>query len=356
MCFRTSVDSSGYSCSTANRRKCLLSSPSSSSSSSPPAFFFQSPPQLQQCLACLFLILSLLTGLTEVSSANAAGGWQGQETGGDQSERVLFASSSSSYYSSLQNASASYSVYRVLPEWSIHQKGSSSSSSFSSSTIKPVSLLQKSTTTTTISTTKTTDIVGGGGGDIGPWPWAPAPIRHWWAQHHHKRSAPTSTSSSGSGKSNGNGSGNGNGNGGDDADEVGQQQHHEQNQQCLRHLEYMPADSVLHFHQGKQFAEKLCNATSIDKRVKMLLSTSPCDLHKVCQVLSPQDLQEISSEPLVCKEAVRRWWKKFHTINKAILDFEKIFTTSLDIDQYSVMFNVQRCKVRRCKKRKKGQG
>lgn len=171
----------------------------------------------------------------------------------------------------------------------------------------------------------------------GPWPWAPAPIRHWWAQHH-KRSASSSsrvlsssavTSSSPPFVSS-------------------HQQPDTHQQKCLRYLQYVPEESVLRVKNGADWSNDVCSTYPLDKRVKKMLLASPCDQHRVCQVLSPQDLQQIASDKATCIRNVDSWWKKFHNISRALLDFDYVFTTSLDIDKYSVShdINVEECKVR----------
>ena len=44
-----------------------------------------------------------------------------------------------------------------------------------------------------------------------------------------------------------------------------------------------------------------------------------------------------------------RWWKKFHQIDKMLVDFEYVFINKFDtiVDKYSVKFDVDQCKVRK---------
>ena len=161
----------------------------------------------------------------------------------------------------------------------------------------------------------------------GPYPWAPAPIRHWWAQHH--RRSTTSTDN------------------------------HKQQLQCLnRHRERLkavmgleassssPGSNFRHLHQAESWAQRVCSQATLEARVRLLLSESPCERHRVCQVLSPADLRGVESdERRVCMRRVEKWWKVFHAVEMAVLDFDKAFITSLDASQYSVMYDVKRCKV-----------
>ena len=98
--------------------------------------------------------------------------------------------------------------------------------------------------------------------------------------------------------------------------------------------------------QGERpWEEAVCNATSLDRRVKLLLEQSPCDQHKVCQILSPTDLRDLASDA-TCRKVVREtWFEKFHRIHRILVDFEEVFLKKFDIDKYSVMHEVEQCKV-----------
>ena len=64
------------------------------------------------------------------------------------------------------------------------------------------------------------------------------------------------------------------------------------------------------------------------------------------QVLSPLDLKGVASgDPRECALTVERWWRVFHAIRKALVEFELVFTNRLDIGVYSVMNVVEKCKV-----------
>ena len=154
----------------------------------------------------------------------------------------------------------------------------------------------------------------------GPWPWAPAPIRHWWAEHHQKRSAVASDPTSSSGNQ----------------------------PQCLQNdpkAHHGRTFSGLTWKGEHEWAERVCSQPSLDERVKALLKESPCDQHRVCQVLSPSELRDIGSDSR-CRRAVKEtWFKRFHAIHKILVDFEEVFVKKFDIDQYSVMHEVKQCKV-----------
>lgn len=162
----------------------------------------------------------------------------------------------------------------------------------------------------------------------GPWPWAPAPIRHWWAEHHRKRSAPNDSGGGGGG--------------------VGYGPTHTTQQQCLQNdprLQRGRQFSGLTWQGEHAWAEEVCSAASLDRRVKLLLAQSPCDQHKVCQVLSPTDLWDLARDA-TCRDAVKtKWFKRFHHIHRILVDFEEVFLKKFDIDKYSVMHEVEQCKV-----------
>ncbi len=204
---------------------------------------------------------------------------------------------------------------------------------------------------------------GGGGGtqaaqEAGPWAWVQQspPIRHWWAAvHHHKRSAqqqqqqqqPTLHPSNPHHVSGG----------GVLSPELPyrppvhrkeqQQQQPQQQHQCLRYLSHLlPLESPLHLHNGPSWVRRVCSRRDLDSRVRELLRANPCPQHQVCQVLSPRDLQGIASgDAAECAATVERWWRTFHAIRKALVEFERIFTTRFDIGDFSVMHEVDQCKV-----------
>ena len=100
---------------------------------------------------------------------------------------------------------------------------------------------------------------------------------------------------------------------------------------------------------GAEWSRSVCAAPDLESRARRLLEASPCDRHRTCQVLSPVDLQALARNDEKCFEAAQKFWRTFHAIKRAIDDFSEIFVTSLDIDRYSVMFDVDRCQVRRKK-------
>ena len=65
------------------------------------------------------------------------------------------------------------------------------------------------------------------------------------------------------------------------------------------------------------------------------------------QVLSPSDLQRVASDA-TCLDAVAEWWRRFHRIDKMLVDFEHVFINKFDtvVDKYS-SFDVDQCKVRK---------
>lgn len=173
---------------------------------------------------------------------------------------------------------------------------------------------------------------------LGPWPWAPAPIRHWWATHHHQNNNNHQSQNHRSWWSS----------------RPEKRNAHKKEQECLRQLQQsLPADSVFRLRAGADWAKHVCAPRDLDERVRRLLRESPCEQHRVCQVLSPKDLQKIASDSSACVKRVELWWRRFHAISRAILDFELVFTTSLDIDLYSIKYEVEQCKVRPRKTREK---
>ncbi len=84
----------------------------------------------------------------------------------------------------------------------------------------------------------------------------------------------------------------------------------------------------------------------MDSRVRELLRANPCPRHRVCQVLSPRDLKGVASgDARVCRRTVEGWWRRFHAIHKALVEFERVFTHKLDIGDFSVMHEVEQCQV-----------
>ncbi|XP_059082273.1 uncharacterized protein LOC131879840 [Tigriopus californicus] len=303
--------------------------------------------QHQQCLACLFVFLSVLTELTGLPNHGSAAASVGLVSAGSKSQRQ--STERVSFYS---NVSLPSQHYQVLPDWSVHYGGShyygghypprtphesarilnSGSASLPNSASLPSSHSISSSGSQSTNSPPRDDRGQPASGsqlesDIpGPWPWAPAPIRHWWAQHH-KRSAISSLSSTSSSSSYSLSS-----------SEL------QQNQQCLHNhtkFQKIPALTI----QGElPWAKRVCSASSLDDRVKLLLAESPCKQHKVCQVLSPTDLQRISSDA-TCLESVRdKWWELFRKINNILIDFEEIFSKKFAIERYSVIHAVEECK------------
>jgi hypothetical protein len=93
--------------------------------------------------------------------------------------------------------------------------------------------------------------------------------------------------------------------------------------------------------------ERVCSTSnSLDERVKVLLEALPCPQHRLCQILSPQDLRELA-RPDRCRQVVRDKWKKlFHKLYLVIRDFSEVFQQKFDIGDYSAAIHEnQRCKV-----------
>lgn len=289
----------------------------------------------KQCLACLLLLVGMLTSLT----ASDVGHHVVPSPRGSHNVTTNTLQLANNHPPPSSSSSTS-ELHQVLPEkWSssnIYSYEQGHSPPRTSSESKVLQLVLPQTTSKTkqssdspyfshFHSSSSLDYYNGAVSDgaVGPWPWAPAPIRHWWAQHHKRSSSSSSESNPQRTKRN-----------------------HVLLHQCLRHLDYMPEDSVFHYSQGSTWLRQVCQADQIDKRVSLLLESSPCHLHRVCQVLSPHDLKGIASGDVnTCLRTVEQWWKKFHNISRALVEFDKIFTTSLDIDQYSVMFDVEECKV-----------
>jgi hypothetical protein len=99
-------------------------------------------------------------------------------------------------------------------------------------------------------------------------------------------------------------------------------------------------------HGGPAWARRVCSSSPLDARVKLLLAESPCRQHRVCQVLSPTDLQRVASDATCMEEVKTKWWKLFHRVDKILHEFELGFINKFDIDRYSVEFDVDQCKVR----------
>lgn len=66
------------------------------------------------------------------------------------------------------------------------------------------------------------------------------------------------------------------------------QQQPKQYPQCLQ-TEYH--SSVLSFHSGPGWDSRVCSASSLDERVRLLLEGSPCRKHRVCQVSNRHEVE-----------------------------------------------------------------
>ena len=125
--------------------------------------------------------------------------------------------------------------------------------------------------------------------------------------------------------------------------------------QCLhKELETSDGEATPHIYTVKgalEWERRVCEETdTLDLRVKELLKALPCPQHKVCQILSPEDLQELAKPPKQCRQKAQDLWKNlFHKLYLIIRDFSDVFQQKFDIGNYSAMHENQRCKVRKNK-------
>ena len=103
-------------------------------------------------------------------------------------------------------------------------------------------------------------------------------------QHHHKRSllpSPSSPSPSASSVFLGL------------QQQSNSQQHQHQQQQQQKYPQCLQTEyhsSELSFHKGPGWDRRVCSASSLDERVRLLVEGSPCRKHRVCQVSSWREL------------------------------------------------------------------
>jgi hypothetical protein len=165
----------------------------------------------------------------------------------------------------------------------------------------------------------------------GPWPWAPPSIRHWWQQQQQKQQK-RSTS---------------------------EQQHHSGSSisaaesssplpsHCLQRGKGIERIHALTINGSKEYSEQVCNARTLDQRVRVLLEASPCKQHRLCQVLSPEDLRSIASDFHACKHTVlHKWWVRFKHIEDILVDFDDVLSEKFSIGGFSVVYDVEQCRVR----------
>lgn len=119
--------------------------------------------------------------------------------------------------------------------------------------------------------------------------------------------------------------------------------------QCLQEDLLNPmAEDILTVKGEPEWEDRVCATTTLDQRVHVLLEALPCPQHRVCQILSPQDLRELA-RPDQCRQVARNLWKtKFHRLYLMIRDFSDVLQQKFDIGEYSSVNeqHQQRCKVR----------
>lgn len=159
------------------------------------------------------------------------------------------------------------------------------------------------------------------------------PIRHWWAaMYHHKPPMSFPKSSKRSSRSS----------------SLLQSQPRSLISHLFQCLEksypnHVTPD-VMTFHGAVEWADRVCNTTTLDERVRLLLEALPCPQHRLCQVLSPSDLVDIA-RPDKCHDVVHTKWRTlFHKLYVVIRDFSEVFQHKFDIGDYSAMYENQRCK------------
>ena len=119
--------------------------------------------------------------------------------------------------------------------------------------------------------------------------------------------------------------------------------------------------------------EKKGKCTKADKdlsqRVRKILDrglAGICNDHLVCEIFSPEDLQNIAGSYTTCRTAVSKWWKRFHRLFVSIRNFEELYQPKFDSFQsdsnsdtftytnskgytYQTDYNFTKCKVRQFK-------
>lgn len=120
--------------------------------------------------------------------------------------------------------------------------------------------------------------------------------------------------------------------------------------QCLQEdlLNPMAELDILSVKGEPEWEDRVCATTTLDQRVHVLLEALPCPQHRVCQILSPQDLRELA-RPDQCRQVARNLWKtKFHKLYLMIRDFSDVLQQKFDIGEYSSVNEHHQhwCKVR----------
>jgi hypothetical protein len=95
-----------------------------------------------------------------------------------------------------------------------------------------------------------------------------------------------------------------------------------------------------------EWLNRVCSAGTLDRRVKELLSALlSCPQHRVCQILSPEELRNLSDNTL-CRQQASKLFLRFKDIFLVIRDFSDVFQEKFDTADYSVIFNSNQCQVR----------
>lgn len=101
---------------------------------------------------------------------------------------------------------------------------------------------------------------------------------------------------------------------------------------------------VMTMHGSMHWIDRVCNASTLDRRVKELLTAVwLCPQHKVCQILSPEELRNLGGNGHQCKHQASKLWHRFRNIFLVIRDFSDVFQEKFDTADYSVIFNSNQC-------------
>ena len=93
-----------------------------------------------------------------------------------------------------------------------------------------------------------------------------------------------------------------------------------------------------------RWIDRVCNASTLDRRVRELLTAIwLCPQHKVCQILSPEELRNLGGDDHLCRYQASKLWQRFRNIFLVIRDFSDVFQEKFDTADYSVIFNSNQC-------------
>ena len=118
--------------------------------------------------------------------------------------------------------------------------------------------------------------------------------------------------------------------------------------ECIDHRQWpgLHTPHIMTPEGASEWLNRVCSANQLDQRVKELLNALiSCPQHKVCQVLSPEELRNLGDDK-TCRHEAGRLWKRFHQIFLVIRDFSDVFQEKFDTADYSVIFNSNQCQVR----------